>query len=268
MYKKLFRNKVCLYLCLIIAVATCLRVTRCFLVNRYDKDAITYIRMSKYIAEGNSNHGFDLDPRMPPLFIFLMAGGERVGIGAELTGMIISVLSGILLILPVFYITKSLFNTKSALISALLVAVHPYLIRLSIGIMRDNLFLLFMFCGLAFAIKGAEKITSRCWYLVGLFAGLATMTRSEGCEIVAAFVVWIGLEIILALKKEFSFKSVRNYLAVILCFSVTFLFATLPVQVFLIETHSSWSIFDHRIDNFIMSLYNRTSKEVFQKDKH
>ena len=136
---EIFKNRIFVLLLAIIALAFVLRTARYAIEHRLDKDSIGYISMAEKVAKGKINEAIYLNPRMPPLYISLLAFGEYSGVGAEAAGVIVSLLSGILIIIPVFLISRKIFGDNIGLISAFLVATHPYLIRLSTEVLRDEL---------------------------------------------------------------------------------------------------------------------------------
>jgi len=223
--------------------------------------------MARDIAAGEINQGLNLGTRMPPLYIFAMSAGAYIGLGAELTGIMISVVTGTLLVIPVFLIARRFAGGYAGLIAAFLVATHPYLVRLSADVMRDNLFLCLFFFSIYFAVEAVYKLRNRYWYLAGILAGFATLTRSEGVEVILGILLWIGLELLLSLKRSsvFSFTDIlKKYGLAVIYVVVAFLAVTVPVQILLAETTSTWTFIDPRIINFIRSFLVLSSEEVLE----
>lgn len=187
-----------LVLTMIVLAAVCLRAGRCGVGEHswITKDSVSYVEM----AQAWSAHGlvgaFDRNPRLPPLYLGLMAAGERFGLGAEFTGILVSVLAGAMLSLAVFFLARSvLVDDRVALLAAALAAAHPILLRNSAELMRDSLFLALFTTALALAVTAmtARQAWWR-WLLVGAVAALATLTRDEGGEFLVILAVWGGWE--------------------------------------------------------------------------
>lgn len=259
------KRKAVVWLLALVLLAIVFRGGRCLVVNRIEKDAPLYIKMAEKAAAGDPA-AWGLLPRVPPAYIATMAFGERIGIGAAATGLLVSVLAGSLLLIPVFFITKALFDTKIALAAALLTAVHPYLARMSVETIRDNLFLLFFFSALAFAVTAVAGEKSRLWLPAGACAGLATLTRSEGIELVLALPLWFAIE--LWLTDDGKKRMLRGQTVSLLAFAAAFMLVTVPVQYALMDTGSSWTVIDPRIDSFLHDFLFMPSREIITAGRH
>ncbi|OGV38294.1 MAG: hypothetical protein A2X48_07125 [Lentisphaerae bacterium GWF2_49_21] len=246
----IYRNRTLSYFLLIVVLALGLRVARACIDDNLDKDSVIYMWMANKAAAGNFYDAAALNERMPPLYISAMAAGEYIGIGAYNTGMAVSILAGTLLLIPVFWLGKTIFDEKIGLIAAIIVATHPYLIRISAEIMRDSLFLLLLFAGLAYAVRATMGKSCYFWCVPGIFAGLAVMTRTEGIELLVAAMVWFAIEIYLAFRIGSGKKFLARALLSLFCLSAAFLIVTVPVQILLSKTPSTWGPVDQRIAGF------------------
>ena len=246
-------GKVILYLSLIVIFAFALRIGRCFAVTHMDKDSVMYIGVGKKLAHDGIKTAFEKNPRIPPLYVFTIACGEYMGIDGEFAGRAVSVIAGTLLTLAAFMVGWFLFkNTNLALISAFLTAVHPFLIVVSEDVMRDSLFAALIAFSLAFALMGAEKWKLWQWGLSGLFAGLATLTRSEGSVMIFAIPIWIVVELFVR-RSEFKktlLKSIPSFFFAVFIFCL----CTFPVEYVLNDTASKWVVFDKRIFGYLKSV--------------
>ena len=251
----------------IIALAVVLRTTRYMIEHRIDKDSVGYIYMAEKLAQGKINDAIYMNPRMPPLYISLLALGEYSGIGAEAAGVIVSLLAGTLVLIPVFLISRKIFGDKIGLVSAFLVATHPYLIRLSTEVMRDSLFLFLLFSSVAFAVYAADHSgISRKWYFSGAFAGLAAMTRSEGTFLIVAIFIWMLLETAIQLRKGGPLVLLKRNTGLLICVLAGFLLMTVPVERHLADTPSRWSIVDYRISGALRAFTSMSEKEIMGKE--
>lgn len=260
------RPVACLFL--ILALSFTLRVSRCFLVGRVDKDSVMYMAIAEGLAHEDFKYAFELNTRIPPLYIFGLAAGEKLGIGARIAGMIISTFAGAMLPLAIFIIAIKLFrNSRMALLAALLVTVHPFLIRMSADVMRDSLFTSTYAFALAFAACGvsSNKIFSWNWAASGFFAGLAAMTRSEGMEVLFEIVIWFGFSAFLVIR---NFKEVRSLIIRGCAAGFIFIFVlgmtTLPVEFILRNSSSEWSAMDKRIFGYFRTFFEKPNDVILR----
>lgn len=267
-FSDIFKNKTLFYFLLLMALAFSLRLSMAFIDDSMDKDSAVYLWMAETAATGNISGAMEYDGRMPPLYIAIMAVGEYAGIGAYNAGVAISIIAGTLLLIPVFSITRMLFNGKIALFSTVLAATHPYLIRISTEIMRDSLFLFLLFAGLAFALKAAKGENGIAWCIPGIFAGLAVMTRTEGIDLVFAIMLWFAVESYFTFRNKNIVIALNKMLSSTFCLLSAFFLVTIPVQLMLSDTSSVWGPVDYRIMNFVHGFTNLTTTEVLKLDKH
>jgi 4-amino-4-deoxy-L-arabinose transferase-like glycosyltransferase len=247
------QRNILLILGIIVAFAFVLRFSRCFLVNRIDKDAVLFVQMAQDWSVKGVEYAFDRNPRIPPAYLFIMTCGEWLGVGAENMGKAASVLAGSLLSLAAFMIGMSIFkNDKTALTAAFLVAVQPYLIRISEDVMRDSLFVTFTAFAAAFLLIAVDKNHWWAWCASGFFSAFSIATRTEGIELFIALTAWLVLEIIIRRKetKNILSKVLPGVLLMIICFASF----VVPVELALKKSASRWSVLDYRIKAYIDNL--------------
>ncbi|MCK5844984.1 MAG: hypothetical protein KAG97_09770, partial [Victivallales bacterium] len=95
---------------LLVLLAFSLRAAKPFLVDRIAKDGVLYVYMADDIASGNLKTAFERNNRIPPLYLFLMAGLSRIGLETETAGVLISILAGAFLVIPVFLMAEMIFG--------------------------------------------------------------------------------------------------------------------------------------------------------------
>jgi 4-amino-4-deoxy-L-arabinose transferase-like glycosyltransferase len=266
---KLFsKYKFGILLMLIFIFALTMRIARYCLDSRIEKDAVLYINMAKDWDAKGAKHAFDRNPRIPPLYIYLMMLGEKSGIGAEAAGVAISIIAGSLTVFSVFFIACALMDKKLALLAAFLAAIHPEFIRQSPEVMRDILFIFCFASSLAFFVQAISKKKVLLWAGGGFFAGLATLTRNEGLELILIPFVWAAVELIIHIINKKSSKdspvvneqeAAPNPIPVILGLIVAlvvFSIFTFPAEWALKDTSSTWTVIDERIPKYINQIIN------------
>ncbi len=268
-------RRTALWLCAILAAGLLVRCVRLVLDHRVEKDSVLYVDMARDWDSGGVDRAFERNPRIPPLYVALMALGERIGVGAEATGVLVSMLAGALLPLGVFLLVRAFVRDDLALLAAFMAMAHPGLIRISAEVMRDGPFLSLAVYSLAFFALGAGSGRGRWWLwwtLGGVFAGLAVMVRSEGIELMLAFLGWGVLELVLLGWRAYRGSGDRGegegaerpagrmairILAGMVLAGVMFSSVSFPAQIALSGTSSTWTVVDHRILSYVRSALRR-----------
>src|SRR5205807_4188326 len=111
----------------------------------------------------------------------------------QLSAQITSGLAGILLILPMFYLGKELFDRRVGFWATAIFQCLPVGARVMSDALSESLFLLMSATALLLAVRGFRTGSWRRFALCGLLAGLAYLTRPEGILIVAAVILVLFL---------------------------------------------------------------------------
>ena len=106
----------------LLVFAFLLRLPLLFFPEVIHNDGTEYIRHAKLVLIGNWSGG-----KAPPLYPALIAFAHLFIPDAERAGILISIIFGTLLILPVVYLGKEMFNARVGILSGLIAAVHPFL---------------------------------------------------------------------------------------------------------------------------------------------
>lgn len=115
------------------------------------------------------------------LYAILITGIGFIFNNRETAATIISVISGGLLVIPVFYIGKTLFGEITAWISVALVLFNPYMIQFSGWILTESLFTFLFITSISLTVVMLNKgWPSYLWTLPGLLGGLAYLSREVG----------------------------------------------------------------------------------------
>ena len=127
---------------------------------------------------------------IPPLLIFLIKSLMQTGLSAETAGLAVNITLGALIPLVGYGIVReSIGSRKCALITALLLAVHPGVNDLSVEIQRDVPYLFFTGCIVWSVFAGLRRKKCRFWCGAGIFLSLAFLTRYEAAELLPAVLV-------------------------------------------------------------------------------
>ncbi|MCG2691319.1 glycosyltransferase family 39 protein, partial [Microgenomates group bacterium] len=91
-------------------------------------DEAIYIRWAQLIWQKTYYFFIPLSDGKTPLFMWLLAPLLKLGADPLLTGRALSVVSGLATLIGVYYLAKTLFNKKTALIASILVIFQPFLL--------------------------------------------------------------------------------------------------------------------------------------------
>ena len=149
-------------------------------------DSFTYLKLSECISDGSffiENWGTGLYSfSLTKSFYAMLIGGLSFIINDRQTvATLISILCGGFLLIPVFYLGKTLFGNTSAWVSAVLVFFSPYLIQYSGWVLTESLFIFLFISSISLTI--VLLTTGGKWYswiLLGMLSGLVYITREVG----------------------------------------------------------------------------------------
>lgn len=253
------------WLLLIALAALLLRAGRCLVDDWVTKDSVLYVEMARdWGGTAGLAQAFSRNPRIPPLYVGLMAAGERLGWDAEITGLLVSLLAGALLPVAVFLLASKVWtDQRLALLAAALAAAHPLLVRNSAEVMREGLYLALFATALAAAAAGMSETRRRRWWawlLAGLATALAAATRDEGGELLLVLAAWAALECWRG-EGPLPARLRRTVLPVAMVCALYFL-TLLPATAVLAANGSSWHPVPSRLAN-----YGRTFRKVLRGEQ-
>ncbi|MFA5516690.1 MAG: glycosyltransferase family 39 protein [Desulfuromonadales bacterium] len=153
-------------------------------------DAVRYINAARLVSQGQLLEALAISQFMPllPLLIW----GVHLLLGDwVLSGQIVSALFLSLTILPVFLLTRRLFDGKIAFWSAVACALSPSLTGYGAQILREPPFFFFLASALYFAVRAFDRVRPGDFLLTGLFALLAASCRLEGLLFPVVCAGWI-----------------------------------------------------------------------------
>jgi 4-amino-4-deoxy-L-arabinose transferase-like glycosyltransferase len=127
---------------------------------------------------------------MPPLYPIFIAAASRVTGDLGTAGTAISVLCGVLLVLPVYLLSRAMWGERIGLLAGAVVAILPDLALVSGDVWTEPLFLLCFFSSIAATWFAGERPSIVTSALAGLFGGLAVNSRPEGLYTLAAILGW------------------------------------------------------------------------------
>ncbi len=173
----------------LVGLALIVRVYLYVLTFVISRDGVTFLSLAQCLKQGEIAKALGHDYH--PFYSVLIAAGSYLIGDAQLAGQIISIVAGSLLVIPMFYLGKNLFNEKVGFVTGLLVAFHPHLARISVDVLSDSLYIIFFATGIAIGWNALERRGLLCFFLTGACAAFAYLTRPEGIGILIVIMFWI-----------------------------------------------------------------------------
>ena len=192
-----------------------------------------YIPLAKSFVSGSFREGLEASGQQP-LYSFLIALAYRWVPDFEMAGRLVASLFGVLLIFPVYFLGKRIFDQRTAFFSTLLLSLHPYVRRFSADVLKESCYLFFLATALWFSWRTIEKQKKYPYLLIPFLAVLAYLARPDGVEIL--LVVFFYTLFI----KKFNASYRKLEVIFLLVLSSTFLF--LPYLMHLKEMTGEWTL--------------------------
>ena len=195
-------------------------------------DGTAYIGHAKRILSGDWSVGktHPFYPALIALFHFFIPNGEMAGI-------LVSVIFGTLIVLPVFYLGKAIFDEKVGMLSALFATVHPFLYTPSGSVLTESTFHFLLATSVLIGWKAFDEGRFRDIVLFSLLICFSYLTRPEGIGFLLIFGVWV---LLINPPKERRPWTKRGVIIVLTIFC--FLLFSFPYLLQLKKETGSWQI--------------------------
>jgi 4-amino-4-deoxy-L-arabinose transferase-like glycosyltransferase len=181
-------------LLLILGLALGLRIywltTRSVVITTEGAD---YARQGENLLHGKGFRGIMGHQELldPPGYALLIAGVTFVVRNSETATKIISVVFGVALILPLYFICLRIYGRSAALFAAILAAIHPIFLGLSTTAYSESVYIPLVMAGVFFGLAAAESGRPRDAAIAGAVFACAYLTRQEAIPFVAITGFWI-----------------------------------------------------------------------------
>ena len=213
-----------------------------------NSDGGEYARMAEHLRQDHALIGNFEGPEIlyGPLFPILTAGVMTVVPDSETAAHVVSLLSGVALIVLSLLTANYVYGRRTATICACLVAIHPLLVALSGSVYNETLYLTLWMGLLYCSVRLIDRWRLRDGLLLGTFAGLAYLTRIET-------VAYFLLALLAALAIAASKKRVRSAMAASAAAIVAFGILASPYVLFL-QRHTGHLVLEAKWDiNYTMA---------------
>ncbi len=229
------RQKLFLLFCL----AALLRLTALCLAGVINRDTVLYLSMADKIANGEFVTGMNYCPDIPPLYPMILSIPIFCGIPGLAGAYMISFITSIVLLLPLYGIATLLFSRKIGLWVLFLAAIHPILLEYSHVLTREPTYICFMICAAYFCVRQYRKDGVWNWIAAGIFSALAYLIRKEGAVILIVMSGWCVVNFFIMSKREAVKKIVGFVIMLAIFFVLCFIF-----QWIMKDTDTNWRVID------------------------
>ena len=152
--------------------------------------AFQYIPMAKIFVSGLLKDAIAYGGQQP-LYSFLVAIVSPWVSNFEVAGKLVSSFFGILLIFPVYFLGKQIFNHRIAFLSTLLLLIHPYIRRFSADVLKESTYLFFLVLAILLARNALEKNKMYLYLFIPLLSAIAYLIRPDGVEVLLVIFFYI-----------------------------------------------------------------------------
>ena len=150
----------------------------------------------------------------PPLYCYTSRSLMYCGLSAESATLLVSMASGILLFIPLYFAGKIFWGRRGAFWCGILGTVFPPLVRFSCERLREGIYYFFVFSAFTFFLYAVKKIRPQINSAVcGAMCAFALYCRYE------AFELFIMAPAGIAICSFFPGKSIKAALLNLLCFA-------------------------------------------------
>jgi hypothetical protein len=193
--------------------------------------AFQYVPIAKDFASGFFRKA--LSHNQQPLYSLIVAFVSRWVPDFELAGKLVSSILGILLVIPVYFLGKRIFEEKIVLLSSFFLVIHPYIRRFSADVLKESTFLFFFGTAIWYAWKTIQDEKKYPYLFIPIFSVLAYLVRPDGIEVL--LVVFFYLLFV----KKFNIPGRKR--AVVLLLILSSVVLLLPYLFYLKEVRSEWT---------------------------
>jgi 4-amino-4-deoxy-L-arabinose transferase-like glycosyltransferase len=178
-------------LILLMLLALVLRIISALTREAIQLDETVYAHMAEALANGFGPRDITgiNSTNFLPTFPFFIAGIAAIFQDYVLSGYIVTITFGVLLLIPVYLLGKELVGEKTGLAAAALIAVNPYLVEISSTIYSESLYMFFILLAILFSRHMVRGCRVPCSILAGSSLGFAYLVNPFALIYLAIFII-------------------------------------------------------------------------------
>ena len=177
-------SKVIFFLVLIVALYFLVRIPSLTYQPIFADEAI-YVRWAQIAKAEPTLRFISLQDGKTPFYMWMMAPFLELFTNPLFAGRLLSVISGFVTLLGVFWIGKTYFSIRAGLFGALLVAITPFMIFFDRMALVDSMLAAFTIWIIYWALKLAHEQNAQNAIILGLLLGAGWLTKTPGMVNVA-----------------------------------------------------------------------------------
>ncbi len=208
-------------------------------------DGVLYISAAQQFALGNFSDGFALYPM--PLYSLMIAAVHFFVPNWVAAARLLSFVSMVLCLIPLYLLTRNLFNRKAAFWAGLAFAVAPLPNKWIMDVIRDPVYILFLMWAVYFAHKSIESKKHLFFLMAFIFLWISVQFRIEGIFLFFSYPAFLLLLIISAFRERIIFiKWISIWIA-------------LPVLcgfIFVVTIGMGWNVTHYLLKSKLESIYH------------
>ncbi len=142
-----------------------------------NEDGAHYLLLAEQLLSGNYREGFST--YWSPLYPLLAALASIVVGDLELGARMVSVMSGTLLVIPVYLLTRDFYGKNAARIGACFVIVYPFLIRYSVSVMTEAIYAFLFTSAVLAGWIASSRLSRKSFAITGVLFAACYLLRPE-----------------------------------------------------------------------------------------
>lgn len=157
-------------------------------VHEIDADGVSRVYLSLLFANSPQiiNSG-----NWPPLFFYIMGGVLSLYNNQFVTPAIVNIIFSVILIFPLFYLLKRLFDDKISFLLCVFFSFSPIVFRMSMLAMSEIPYLFFVILSISTLLKGLNENKTYWVFIAGLFMTIAGGIRYESWIIGVLVIIFL-----------------------------------------------------------------------------
>ncbi len=217
--------------------------------------AFQYIPIAKDFVSGFYKKA--LTHNQQPLYPFFIALFYKWTGDFEWAGKLVSFIFGILLIFPVYFLGKQMVDGEITFFSLFLLAIHPYIRRFSVDVLKESTYLFFYTMALWLSWNIVQNEKKYLYLFIPILSVLTYLVRPDGIEVLIVVFFYV------LFFKRVNSNGERWKIIFILSLSSFFLF--LPYLVHLKATTGAWTLSRAKTITWFLGLTGSGSEIPFTK---
>jgi 4-amino-4-deoxy-L-arabinose transferase-like glycosyltransferase len=204
-------------LLLLLCLSAILKISISLFTEVINPDGVLYITAAQKLSAGKFNEAVRIYRMLfYPLLIALTHYLIPNWIAAA---QLVSLTTSVLTLIPLYLLTKDLFDRKVALWCSAAFMISPLPNHLSVEVVRDPSYLFFFSWTVYFALCAIRSKRLNCFLLASVFSSLSLLCRLEGVVLFPSFMIFVSY---LALRKPKDRVALLRGLSIYVIFPVLF----------------------------------------------